>query len=75
MKLSNIENSANFKEKTELDRAKKALRMAKRLEEKRLSLGWKYINATPNIQVLVPCKKDGTPTEDGQRRIDEIINR
>lgn len=75
MKLSNIENSANFKEKTELDRANRALRMAKRLEGKRLSLGWKYINATQNIQVLVPCNKDGTPTKDGQRRIDEIINR
>lgn len=72
---SNIENTSNFKERTEIDRANKALVYAKRLEKKRLSQGWRYVFATPNIQVLVPCNKDGTPTEEGKRRIDNIINR
>ncbi len=72
---SSIENTSNFKERTEIDKANKALSKARKLEEKRLSQGWRYIFATPNIQILVPCDKKGKPTEEGQRRIDEIINR
>ena len=72
---SYLENTANFKEKSEKDRATKALSKAKKLEGKRLSQGWRYIFATPNIQVLVPCDKNGKPTAEGQRRIDEIVNR
>ena len=70
-----LENTANFKEKSEIDRATKALSKARKLEEKRLSQGWRYIFATTNIQILVPCDKNGRPTAEGQRRIDAIINR
>jgi hypothetical protein len=72
---SSIENTSNFKERTEIDKAKKALSKARKLEEKRLSHGWRYIFATPHIQILVPCDKNGKPTAEGQRRIDGIINR
>ena len=72
---SSLENTANFKEKSEIDRANKALSKARKLEEKMLSQGWRYIFATPHIQVLVPCDKNGKPTAEGQRRIDAIINR
>ena len=72
---SSLENTANFKEKSEIDRANKALSKARKLEEKRLSQGWRYIFATQHIQILVPCDKNGKPTAEGQRRIDAIINR
>lgn len=72
---SSIENTSNFKERTEIDKANKALSKARKLEEKRLSQGWRYVFATPNTQILVPCDKSGKPTKEGQRRIDEIINR
>ena len=72
---SSLENTANFKEKSEIDRATKALSKARKLEEKRLSQGWRYIFANPHIQILVPCDKNGKPTAEGQRRIDGIINR
>ena len=72
---SYLENTANFKEKSEIDKATKALSKARKLEEKRLSQGWRYVFATPNTQILVPCDKRGKPTKEGQRRIDEIINR
>lgn len=72
---SSLENTANFKEKSEIDMATKALSKAKKLEGKMLLQGWRYIFATPHIQVLVPCDKNGKPTAEGQRRIDEIINR
>ena len=72
---SYFENTANFKEKSEIDKATKALSKARKLEEKRLSQGWRYVFATPNTQILVPCDKNGKPTAEGQRRIDKIVNR
>ena len=53
----------------------KALKAAKRLEERRIKDGWRYVQVTPMMQVFVPCDKKGKPTTEGQRRIDEIINR
>lgn len=53
----------------------KALKAAKKLEEKRLNDGWRYVQATPTLQILVPCKKDGKPTEEGMRRIYMVVNR
>ena len=53
----------------------KALKAAKRLEERRIKDGWRYVQATPMIQVFVPCDKSGKPTKDGIRRINTIINR
>jgi hypothetical protein len=58
---------------TETDR--KVLSQAKLLEKKRKKDGWKYVNATPTIRVLVPCDEDGEPTEKGRQIISEIINR
>ena len=53
----------------------KALKAAKRLEERRIKDGWCYVQVTPMMQGFVPCDKNGKPTAEGQRRIDEIINR
>lgn len=72
---ASIENTSTFKDRCEMDKATKALSKARKLEKKRISDGWRYVFATPNIQVLVPCDKNGKPTADGKRRIDEIINR
>lgn len=58
---------------TETDR--KVLLQAKLLEKKRKKDGWKYVNATPMIRVLVPCDDDGEPNEKGRQIIGEIINR
>lgn len=41
--------------------------------EKKFRQGWRFVLAAPNIRILVPCDENGKPTEDGQRRIDKLI--
>lgn len=72
---SAFERTAKYSEAEEKDRAGRALLKAKAVERNHLAKGWRYVQVTKNIQVLVPCDKNGKPTKEGQRRIDEVINR
>lgn len=44
---------------------------ARKLEQDKIDSGWRYINFYPNMSILVPCDKNGTPTKEGVRRISE----
>jgi hypothetical protein len=48
---------------------KRVLEKVKKLEEKRLSEGWKFVQISRNTQICVPCGKSGKPTKEGLRRI------
>lgn len=42
---------------------------------RKFKLGWRFVLAAPNLRILVPCDENGKPTEDGQRRIDALLEK
>ena len=63
-------NWINNKEKIP-DASVRAAERAHRQEEKKLKEGWRWIKLSPHTQVLVPCDKNGQPTKEGHKIIDE----
>ena len=60
----------NYQEKVEeCLEALKCAKQGRKIEEKRMKKGWRYVKITPTYQVFVPCDKKGNPTDDGLRRI------
>lgn len=49
-----------------------AVKKGRKQEEEKLKNGWKYIQVGNTTKILVPCNKDGKPTEDGIRRINKL---
>ncbi len=47
----------------------KGLKNAKQLESERIQKGWQYVALNSSVKILVPCKKDGTPTKEGKDMI------
>ena len=41
--------------------------------DKKFQQGWRFVLIAPNLRILVPCDKDGKPTEEGQKRIDKLL--
>lgn len=62
---------AKLQESIEHDRANRALQKAKKIEAQRIEQGWRYIKTAPNMEILVPCDKNGNPTQEGLKRIEE----
>ena len=52
---------AKLQESIEHDRANRALQKAKKIEAQRIEQGWRYIRTAPNMEILVPCDKNGNP--------------
>lgn len=44
---------------------------ARKLESERLGMGWQYRPVSQNVKILVPCDKNGNPTKEGLKRIEE----
>lgn len=51
------------------DEDRRLLRKAKKIDEKRTSNGWRYVQINGITQVLVPFGADGNPTPQGRRII------
>lgn len=49
--------------------ARAALANARKQEEEKVKKGWRYIKLNDRIQLFVPCKKDGKPTNEGIKMI------
>lgn len=66
--------SSNWVNETEkdIDYTERAKQKAKRLEEKRVGEGWRWIKITPRTTAFVPCDKNGKPTKDGKRIIENM---
>jgi hypothetical protein len=47
------------------DASVRAAEKAHRQEERKLRMGWRWIKVSKSTQVLVPCNKQGQPTEEG----------
>lgn len=65
----------HIKELKKKEWVKKESERAQAELEKKFRQGWRFVLAAPNIRILVPCDKDGKPTEDGQRRIDALLEK
>lgn len=39
-------------------------------EANKFAKGWRYVRINKSTLLLVPCSKDGTPTEEGLKRIE-----
>ena len=66
-------NSRFELEKVEaLEKSEMALNKAKRLENKRVKAGYRYVHVDAKTKVLVECGKDGEPTAKGQRTLDAM---
>lgn len=57
------------------ERALCALEKAKKIEEKRISNGWKYVRINQRDAILVECGDDGRPTIEGEKRIKRYLER
>jgi len=58
----------------EHDRASRALLKAKKIEEQRIKDGWQYVQVASNLKILVPCDKNGKPTQEGLKKLAEYDN-
>ena len=53
---------------------RKVLEKVKKMEEKALKKGYRYVKIGNSTEILVPFGKDGKPTKDGKRRIEIMEN-
>ena len=72
---TNTSNATFFVQQDLLDKANKALAKAKSVEQKKIRQGWRWVKISKLSKILVPCDKNGEPTTEGQRRIDELRNK
>lgn len=59
----------NYYDKSYIDNAQRSLEKMKKQEERLLKLGHRWIKISQNHSVLIPCDKNGVPTEQGERMI------
>lgn len=69
-----IENTSQYRNSVEKEKAKKALDKATQSEASLLSVGWKHVKVKRGLTILVPCDAEGSPTDNGKRIINNIIN-
>ena len=48
----------------------KKLRKMKSVEHDKMLFGWRYVKIDSRTTLLVPCDKNGEPTEEGKRKIE-----
>lgn len=51
-----------------------ALKKACDLEAKRVRKGYRWVKINNKTSILVPCDKDGKPTEEGRMKIKKYTN-
>lgn len=56
--------------KTQSEQDYKKLRIMQSVENDKKLFGWRYVQIDARPRVLVPCDKEGNPTEDGKRKIE-----
>lgn len=61
---------AQIEEVESYERCVRALNKAKRIEEKNLAHGHRYITLNDRTKVLVECDRKGRPTERGRRQLE-----
>lgn len=67
--------NTNFLTQEELrQKAVKVLVKAKEIEKRKLEQGWRWVRIGKLSKILVPCDKNGKPTLDGQKQIDNVRN-
>jgi len=71
----NKQNSTFSVQQDLLAKANKALKKAKNIEQGRIKQGWQWVKIGKLTKILVPCDKNGKPTEEAQRRIDRLKGR
>ena len=54
------------------DTARKAAQKCAKIEEERLSKGWRWIKVGTRTRIFVPCEKNGNPTKVGLKRIESL---
>lgn len=60
-----------FEEDFELrGRARQVAIKGKQIEADKVSRGWRYVRADNTTKVLVPCDKNGNPTDEGLVRLE-----
>lgn len=64
------ESSYRIATKEEEYRAQKMLSIAKKDEQKKIDMGWKWHNIDKTTRILIPCDEKGKPTQQGKRMID-----
>lgn len=69
---ASIINTADFKRKTEKERAEKVLLKARNTEKRLIEDGWRYVKVDERRTVLIPCDKEGNPTKQGQKTIEKL---
>ena len=55
--------------------ALRAQEKAHQIERKRKRKGWRWVKVDMRTKVFVPCNGDGTPTDEGQRIINDVLER
>lgn len=72
--MSNIANEMVWAEErsTVTQAARTAIKKAKKIECENIKKGWRWIKVGTRTQILVPCDKDGKPTQDGLQRIQRL---
>lgn len=70
-----LESTKEYKESIEKERGAYALEKAKKIENRRYKKGWRFVKVDNKFSVFVPCDKHGNPTEEGQRIINQVVNR
>ena len=57
-----------------LEKDRATLEKAKRIENKNLKKGYRWIKINERNKIFIPCDKKGNPTKDGQRKIEIFKN-
>lgn len=55
--------------KNQSEQDRKKLRKLKETEKSKISFGWRYIQVTKTMKVLIPCDREGNPTKEGLEKI------
>jgi hypothetical protein len=54
-----------FNRRIVTDRDSDALEAAKRIEQEKITNGYRWIKINEKNKILVPCNEDGSPTKEG----------
>ena len=57
-----------------LEKDRATLEKAKRIENKNLKKGYRWIKINERNKIFVPCDKKGKPTKEGERKIQLFKN-
>lgn len=52
--------------------ARTAAKKGAKIEHERINQGWRWVKVGARSKILVPCDKNGNPTQDGLQRIERM---